>query len=349
MDSAGHHYDASTTRPTLPPRGTSASMETPAEESTRRMREIAADMDRVLPLGGMADLGGEDATSQTPLDTAEEQRLGLADARQAVPQERFAVLGRPALRRDGSVPAPSQPPPPAPAPPPDNGEGSVGNATDSLSLMQLRRLVTEMPRVEPTPYAFVYRDAASLPEELEEWFAYSVEERARILKAQSSFAAEWGSHNNWVFTGDEEGALDWMKTAPEKRRDFMKKLLAGLDDPDLDKRLRQLEALVYLVLGCWHETAGLQYKTPSRDNPAMFRGRSWGKGKERAADADARHEQSLECPLSPEEERQKSVDRLYSRSTLQLEWIKRNILMLFDVKGLQTIFDVVRNACLREW
>jgi len=204
-----------------------------------------------------------------------------------------------------------------------------------------------MPRVDPTPYAFVYKDAASLPEELEEWFAYSVEERARILKAQSSFAAEWGAHNNWVFTGDEEGALDWMKAAPEKRREFMRKLLAGLEEQDLDKRLRQLEALVYLVLGCWHETAGIHASGHSRHDSESSRGN--GKGKGRAKVVEPTETPSPVPPPSLEAQRQKSVKSIYSKSALHLEWITKNILMLFEVKGLQTIFGTVRNASLREW
>jgi hypothetical protein len=328
-----------------------------AEESSRRLQELAADLDMIIPSNEAVDPSGEDWHVVTPLDTVEEQRLGLpeGDAKQPLPEERISLAGRPGLRREGSVPAPSMPPPPAPAPaPPPDNNGDLGNSTDSLSLMQLRRLVTDMPRVEPTPYAFVYQDAASLPEELEEWFAYSVEERARILKAQSSFAAEWGAHNNWVFTGHDDAGLDWIETAPEKRMEFMKKLLAGLEEPDLDKRLRQLEALVYLVLGCWHETAGTQVdkrlpnhsRRPSGDSPDSSR-LGTGKGKEKAVNRT--DTPPPEPTISPEAQREKSIQAMYSKSGLQLDWIKKNVLMLFEVKGLQVVFDAVRTSCLREW
>jgi hypothetical protein len=56
--------------------------------------------------------------------------------------------------------------------------------------MRLRSLVREMPKAEPTPYVFAYKDAATLPEEIEEWFAYTTPERANILRAQSCFATE---------------------------------------------------------------------------------------------------------------------------------------------------------------
>jgi hypothetical protein len=207
-----------------------------------------------------------------------------------------------------------------------------------------------MPRAEPTPYAFVYQDAASLPEELEEWFAYSVEERAKILWAQSSFAAEWGAYNDWAFTGDEEGSLDWNLTPPEKRKDFMRMLLKGLEEQDLEKRLRHLEVLVYLILGCWHETAGLQATAQSYGTSSIFsdKNKDKGKGKERAVD---RPESGFAEPaaISPEVQREKAIRSMYSRSGFQLEWIKTNVLMLFEIKGLQPVFDAVRNACLREW
>jgi hypothetical protein len=337
-------------------------MERFSAESSRRLRELANDLDMILPSNEAVDPTEEDYTNDTPLDTVEEQRLGLIDVVPAPsPQERLPPPGRPPMRRDGSVPPPSQssfsafsssslaPPPPAPTSLADNNEGP-GNPTDSLSLMQLRRLVTEMPRVEPTPYAFVYQDAASLPEELEEWFAYSVEERARILKAQSSFAAEWGAHNNWVFTGDEEGALDWMKTSAEKRMEFMKKLLVGLQDADLDKRLRQLEALVYLVLGCWHETAGIPLAAHSRESSWGSDISGKGKGKEKGEPSEPQFTPpSSEADSSPDATRRKAIRAAYIKSGLQMEWIKKNIIMLFETKGLQPIFDTVRNACLREW
>lgn len=331
-------------------------------ESSRRLRELANDLDMILPSNEAADPTHEEYRNEIPLDTVEEQRRGILDVKPAPPpQERLPPPGRPPMRRDSSVPPPSQsssiplppsssaPPPPAPASPADNNDG-VGNPTDSLSLVQLRRLVTEMPRVEPTPYAFVYQDAASLPEELEEWFAYSVEERARILKAQSSFAAEWGAHNNWVFTGDEEGALDWVKTSAERRMEFMKKLLAGLQDADLDKRLRQLEALVYLILGCWHETAGIPLVTHSRQSSWGSEGSGKGKGKAENEQLEPQFTPpSSEGDFSPDASRRKAIELAYHKSGLQMEWIKKNVLMLFDIKGLQPIFDTVRSSCLREW
>ncbi|KAF2428062.1 hypothetical protein EJ08DRAFT_636846 [Tothia fuscella] len=328
-------------------------MERFSAESSRRLRELANDLDMILPTNDeSADpTQEEEYNPDMPLDTVEEQRMGILDAPPAPPpQERLSNPGRPPMRREASAPPPPSSQAPPPPPPPDSGDG-VGSATDSLSLMQLRKLVTEMPRVEPTPYAFVYKDAASLPEELEEWFAYSVEERARILKTQSSFAAEWAAHNNWVFTGDEEGALDWMRTSEEKRLEFMKRLLQGLLSEDLDRRLRNLEALVYLMLGCWRETAGIGIGLNTHSRDSSWGSSSGGKDNVKSTAETANTDftpPSSEAESSPDAERQKAIKAAYIKSGLQMEWIKKNVTMLFDLKGVQPIFEAVRMTCLRE-
>lgn len=210
-----------------------------AEEAnqSQSLQELAADLDMILPPSELTDTRSEDNTMPTR-DTAEQllQDPSALSHQDGIP---LSTGSRPPLHREASAPPPSQPPPPAPAPP-EMSELS-GNPTDSLSLMQLRRLVTEMPKIEPTPYAFSYQDAATLPEELEEWFAYHNEEKANILRAQSSFDAEWRAHNNQVFTDDQDESLDWRTTPIEKRREYMSKLVQGLGDTDLAKRLRSLK------------------------------------------------------------------------------------------------------------
>ena len=308
------------------------------DESSQRLQELAADLDMMLPSRGLADPSREEDINQTLLDTVEEQQLGLVDM---TPQGSVNLPARPPMRREGSVPAPSQPPPPAP---PQMAESS-SNSADSLSLIQLQSLVREMPKIAPTPYAFVFRDAASLPEELEEWFAYTTQERANILRAQSCFATEWGAFNDWSFSGDEESALDWNKTPTFKRKHFMQKLVQGLQESDIEKRLEQLEALVYLVLGCWHETAGLEAGNLTLEEASNLLGK--GKGKGRAVESD---DIAPPCEQSEQEApRDKAIELLYSKSGFQIQWLKTNIKMLFEINGIQPIFDIVQAACLREW
>ena len=320
-------------------------METFGDES-QRLQEIAAGLDMILPSSGyVAPANEEPSTSQTPLDTVEEQRLGVMEPPKPMPRERMNLPTRPGLRREGSVPAPSQPPP---APPPPPMAEPPPPATDSLSLMQLRTLVKELPRVEPMPYAFTYKDAATLPEEIEEWFAYTTPERANILRAQSCFATEWGVFNNWAFTGDDESPLDWNKTSEERRQKFMQRLLDGIKSSEIDKRLEQLEALVYIVLGCWHETAGLEKGgTMTLEEASSM----LGQPTEIDMDSDTEEDVPDAAPQKSQAEirRDMALQEQYGKSGFQLQWLRTNTKMLLDIKGgLQTTYDTMRTACMRE-
>ena len=282
------------------------------------------------------------------LDTVEEQNLELVDISPSIDTRAEPLSLRPGLRRDATVPAPRQPPPPAPLgvpARPARDQDGVGDPTDSLSLVQLRSLVKDLPRIEPTPYAFVYADAASLPEELEEWFSYSVEERARILKGQSSFAQEWGEYHGWVFLeGDEGGggALDWANTGAEEQRGFIERLIWTLTEKDMEKRLRALEALVYLVLGCWYETAGLTQSGPIWSNKR--------KGKAKVTDREEGNDVLQEPPLDtpPLSPRAKALEEQFSKNNVQMRWILTTIDTILDCNGLEAIYEIVRDTCLRE-
>src|ERR1700712_3898433 len=149
--------------------------------------------DLILPSDSSSMSNGNYGQDSTSNEATGDLDSNADSSKPQLPRDGISLPTRPGMRRDYSVPAPRQPPPPTPPPQlPD----LAGNPTDSLSLQQLRRLVQELPKVEPTPYAFTYQDAATFAEELQEWFTYSIEERARISKAQSSFSQEWGSYNN---------------------------------------------------------------------------------------------------------------------------------------------------------
>ncbi|KAF2180216.1 protein required for hyphal anastomosis [Zopfia rhizophila CBS 207.26] len=256
-----------------------------------------------------------------PLDTAEQQGLLLDEA--ANPPSRQDGTGvslpmQPGLCQDNSVPTPAPlhlPPPAPPAPPPDSGQ-----PTDSLSLMQLQRLVNELPKVEPTPYSFVYEDASSFEEELEEWFSYSVEEQAMILKAESSFAQEWGTYHG-LDNGSayEEGMIDWVKASSEQHKELVESLVAGVKETDPPTRLKKLEALLYILLGCWHETAG----APTADEND---------------DAESRPGSSGRTGL---------LASNYEKSALQVQWVRKNTQLLLSCDGLEPIVDTMRKSCLR--
>ena len=255
-----------------------------------------------------------------PLDTAEQQGLLLDEG--ASPADgsdgpSVSLPVRPGMHRDKSAPPPAPlhlPPPAPPAPPPD-----ANQANGSLSLAQLQNLVRDMPKVDPTPYAFNYEDASSFEDELEEWFSYSVEEQAMLLKAQASFAQEWGTFNGLNNATYEDGGLDWMKATRQQQSEFVQYLLGVIRQPDPVSRLKKLEALVYILLGCWYESAGL----PSSDSD------SENEGQQRPSNGDGH-------PAGT-----------YDKSHQQVQLISRNVRLFIQVDGLPVLVDALRASCLR--
>jgi len=263
-------------------------------------------------------------------DMAEQQGFASSDAKGGPAQNGVAIRTRPPLKRETSVPAPQQPPPPAPPEP----QQDPGNPTDSLSLMQLKKLVTDMPKAEPTPYAFQYQDASSFPDEIEEWFSYSVEEKAMLLKAQSSFMEKWTAFIGAEITEDsvyENGEYNWIHADRLTQEYFMCSLFnkrsrsdqgeTVYDESDQGERLKFLEAAVYLVLGCWYETAGIDS-----------------------------HESGEPTYYFEEEPKCSEVYGFdYAKSNLQIEWMHANAEMLCKCKLVQDVYDLLRTACLLEW
>ncbi|KAF1918015.1 hypothetical protein BDU57DRAFT_184091 [Ampelomyces quisqualis] len=247
-----------------------------------------------------------------PLDTAQQQRLVVngADGRPAAGPP-LTLPGRPGLQRGNSVPtpAPLHLPPPAPRAPP-------GPPPDTLA--QLQNLVQGLPKADPAPYAFTYDDASSFPEELEEWFSYAVEEQAMLLKAQASFALEWSTLNGLSDTSQEEGGLDWNRAATSQHVGFLGHLLRGIRQSDPASRLKSLEALVYVLLGCWQETAGLL-------DPLIDGEQASGQGSQTG----------------------NTQDTSYDQAGRQTALIKQNVQMLIDNDGLQALVDVLRASLLR--
>jgi hypothetical protein len=247
-----------------------------------------------------------------PLDTAEQQRILLQqdeDQPQAGPP--LTLPARPGLQRGNSVPtpAPNLPPPAPPAPPPDTPQN------DSLSLAQLQSLVKGIPKVEPAPYAFTYDDASSFQEELEEWFSYAVEEQAMLLKTQASYSLEWSAFHGLNDISNGEDGLDWADATTTQHAEFVQHLLRGLKELDPVLRLKKLEALVYVLLGCWHETAGLP----------------------ESAVGDAAESSTASAP----------PNIAYVKTGRQASLIKRNVHLLADSNGVQTIVDALSSSLLR--
>lgn len=217
---------------------------------------------------------------------------------------------RPQLLRGGSAPPPPQQPPP-PAPPQQQSD-EVGNVTDSLSLMQLKRLVNDVPKVEPTAYAFEYRDTESFPEELDEWFQYTDEDKSMVLRGRATFEQKW---EDFLTEGaPAEDILTWTQASEDHRRTFMKEQISGLEDMHIATRVSCLEAITYIALGVWGDTAGL---------------REGGDAKEGAKEAS-------------------ETDTPYELSSLQLRWMRKGAEMILGCCDLQPIFTAFRRICDQE-
>lgn len=254
-------------------------------------------------------------TDNSKLDQGDEAvpaRLARAmeDRDQSAAPSTIKLLTRPQLLGGGSAPPPpQQPPPPAPA---QQQSEEVGNAADSLSLIQLKKLVNDLPKVEPTAYAFEYRDTQSFPEELDEWFQYAEEDKSMVLQGRATFEQIW---EHFLTEGaPAEDTLTWTQASDDQRRSFIEEQISGLEDVHISTRVSSLETITYIALGVWGDTAGL---------------REDGDIEERAKDAS-------------------EADTPYDLSSLQLRWMRKSADMIVGCSGLQPIFTAFRRICDQE-
>lgn len=281
------------------------------------------DTDAVIVKADEVDEAGADISTIVPApnhsDTDFDQRIESRRAQDAQAGGSPKILAnavpsppkwwaRPALRRDGSAAPPPQQPPP-PAPPQQREEPS--NPTDPLSLMQLKRLVTDLPKLEPTAYAFEYEDTRPFPEELEEWFQYIEEDRYTLLRAKQTFEEKWGQGQaTGVATSDE--AREWTNVKQEDRESFVIGAVQALTSSETATRVKNLECISYIALGTWGETAGL--------------------------DEDSGDPKSIGGNAQP-------LDSQYSKSKLQLNWICSGARMLCKTAAVPTLVSILRRVC----
>lgn len=132
--------------------------------------------------------------------------------------------------------------PPVPEPPQNT------NSTDSLSLLQLRRIVAEANRSEPVAYDFVYSDLGPHAEEIDEWFVYQFWQWVRLNAAQKAFEWYWDQELEGRQTG-------WDDADHGTRARFIRAAIAGVQSNDAALRAASIGKLSYLVLGRWGDTA----------------------------------------------------------------------------------------------
>lgn len=182
---------------------------------------------------------------------------------------------------------------------------------DSLSLGQLKKLLQDMPKSEPTPYAFEYADASSFEEELEELFDYSAEERQALLNAQQTFSARWSEFKSSRSGSLEGGGEEWQHADSGLKIQFLHHLKDELLSDDPVARILALDCALYLALGCWLETAA----------------------------AAAETEQSTDNG-EPDE----SDEPLYAHAKLQVSAIEHNVQMIAYDVGVDVFYRILRQT-----
>jgi len=160
---------------------------------------------------------------------------------------------RPGLRREGSAPPPppSQPPPEPPAQP--------ENGTDSLSLPQLRQLVSQFPKAEQRAYDFQYAEAQTFSEEVDQWYHYTQpeEDRDYLLTSREVFEQRWKIFCESQARSDRTDP-SWLRLSDGDRHDFVSHLVPDLVSSELTDRLEALGCLHYITAGVWSITSGLE-------------------------------------------------------------------------------------------
>jgi hypothetical protein len=168
--------------------------------------------------------------------------------------------------------------------------------------MQLRRIVTEIPRAEAQAYAFTYGDTATYEEEIDEWFSYNNAEFLRLRRAKDTFERRWKKFH----------AKPWMDCDPEKRKTFIKREISDLRNPDIHRRCKSLQTILHIILGVWHESAGIKKGSEGLD-------------------------------------REGEQNRKTTATKSQLESIKSGVLLITEWGGVAEVFAVLRNALDRLW
>ena len=202
--------------------------------------EPQPEADASKPTGDVADTGevvdigpNVDQSSQKPLP--------------APPPE------RPPLQRNTMQGAPPAPDPPQQQQQQQQQQASLtaveAAPTDSLSLLQLRRIVAEVHRADPLAYDFEYTDMGPHAEEIDEWFTYQYWQWVRLNSAQRAF--EW----HWDNEGGAGSGSAWDDADNDTRTRFVRAAIAGVQSNDAALRSASIGKLVYLVLGRWGDTA----------------------------------------------------------------------------------------------
>ncbi|KAK6510700.1 Factor arrest protein 11 [Arthrobotrys conoides] len=126
-------------------------------------------------------------------------------------------------------------------------EGDNGFAPDSLSLSQLKKLVTEMPKQKQIEYAFKYSDTDTLQNEIEEWFPYTEAERQLVLACKRQFQR--------IYT-----EVPWTRSSAVRKRKCLNRLVEYIESSSQDQRIEALLSICYVAQGVYGETRSTDHQ-----------------------------------------------------------------------------------------
>ncbi|XWW96763.1 hypothetical protein V2A60_004743 [Cordyceps javanica] len=292
------------------------------------------------PTTSVTEVPAEDDTTKPDMDIDVKDMGQVVDSRLGTettekppvappPSATRPILQRNALQRatldpsqhgPGSfaTPMPQGPAPPAP--------------TDSLSLAQLRKIVSEVNRPEQPAYDFVYADMGPHAEEIDEWFMYQFWQWVRLSSAQKAFEWHWnhettdGGGGGGSGSGGQGGGgheVAWEDADHDTRTRFVQAAIAGVQSNDAALRSASIGKLVYLVLGRWGDTA--MPNAPAAPAP----------GGDEEQDGDGAT-------------RSKGPGRSIA-SIMQLQAIKAGVECLASLEGLPVVWEALRHAFELQW
>ena len=276
------------------------------------------DGDAVIVKADEVDESGADISTISPTDASESEFNARIETRRAHDSKAGGspkilanavpspprVATRPILRREGSAPAPPEQAPPAV---PSQSQEESSGPTDSLSLQQLKRLVTDLPKHQPTAYAYEYSETRSFPEEIEEWFSYTEDDRSMLNDAKQTFDDKW-TRSRAKPPERSDTLLGWTDVEPRERESFVMEALDALDSSDYSTRLEGLECVSYICLGAWGETAGVEDRDESFE--LTVADTNW-------------------------------IASHHSKPKVQIHWILNGIRMLYKLDAVQKLLNVL--------
>ncbi|MCJ1401425.1 Factor arrest protein 11 [Xylographa trunciseda] len=267
--------------------------------------ETGADISTISPTDGGDFEARVEARRQQDIQSIGSPKI-LANAVSSPPKP----PARPILRRDGSgaPPPPKQPPPPAPP-----SQEDTPLMADSLSLAELKNMVKDFPKSEAAAYAYEYEDTRTFPEELEEWFQYTVEDNDFLKRSKIAFT-ETITNFDWKGRPTPPtgvmGRFRWLGLPTELREIFIDHQLQDLSTFSSLVVTKKLECISYIAVGVPAETTWIE-DDPSPDEEANY---------------------------APPNDK-------YRRTVGQLCYIRKAADMLCRTGAIRTLWDVMRFIC----